>query len=240
MAEGKKSFVLYVDQRVYFDKLSDADAGRLIKHIFSYTSDEKPLTPDMVIDLSFEPIKQQLKRDLQKWEGTKGQKSDAGKLGNLKRWNEDLYYKLEKGEITLVEAEKIAKSRKASHSDKSIADIAVTDTVTVTEREKDALSFFSNDFEEEGKGDTILLGWYVFKGLQELRPLDKMLFAQSVAEWVKPLRELLKHYKIDQIREVLNWACLDNFWKPKISSPAFIKKNFETMKNQYHEATVSE
>ena len=33
----------------------------------------------MVIELVFEPIKQQLKRDLLKWEGIKGKRSDAGK-----------------------------------------------------------------------------------------------------------------------------------------------------------------
>ena len=41
MAEGKKSFILYVDQRGTFNKLSDEQAGKLIKHIFAYVSDEE-------------------------------------------------------------------------------------------------------------------------------------------------------------------------------------------------------
>ena len=34
MAENKKSFVLYTDQSGIFNKLTDEQAGALIKHIF--------------------------------------------------------------------------------------------------------------------------------------------------------------------------------------------------------------
>ena len=68
MAKDKNSFILYKDQRIYFDKLSDDDAGKLIKHIFKYISDEDPKPENMVIDLSFEPFKLSLKRDLKKYE----------------------------------------------------------------------------------------------------------------------------------------------------------------------------
>lgn len=78
MAEGKKSFVLYADQRGIFNKLSDEQAGHLIKHIFSYVNDEDP-EGDFVTELSFESIKQQLKRDLDKWSTTKQGRSKAGK-----------------------------------------------------------------------------------------------------------------------------------------------------------------
>lgn len=68
MAEGKKSFVLYCDQRGLFDKLPNEVAGKLIKHIFAYVNDEQPSADDILIEIAFEAIKTQLKRDLQKWE----------------------------------------------------------------------------------------------------------------------------------------------------------------------------
>lgn len=79
MAKDKKSFVLYCDQKGIWDKLDDAQAGRLIKHVFAYVSDENPNAPDFIIELAFESIKQQLKRDLKKWENQYNQRVEAGK-----------------------------------------------------------------------------------------------------------------------------------------------------------------
>lgn len=64
--ENKNSFNMYVDQKWIFDKLPDDIAWKLIKHIFSYVSDERPTTDDLIINIAFESIKQTLKRDLKK------------------------------------------------------------------------------------------------------------------------------------------------------------------------------
>ena len=79
MAEGKKGFILYADQKELFDQLSDQKAGILIKHVFKYVNDENPISKDMIINLAFTPIKQQLKRDLKHWEEKKDNYSNAGK-----------------------------------------------------------------------------------------------------------------------------------------------------------------
>ena len=81
--EGKKSFVLYTDQREVFDELSDQDAGRLIKHIFSYVNDENPSTEDLLLKVAFLPIKTQLKRDLKMWDEKKLQRAESGRKGGL-------------------------------------------------------------------------------------------------------------------------------------------------------------
>ncbi len=84
MADGKKSFILYCDQRGIFNKLSDEQAGVLIKHIFAYVSDEDP-EADFVTDLAFESIKSQLKRDLKTWEEKQEQRREAGKSSAASR-----------------------------------------------------------------------------------------------------------------------------------------------------------
>jgi hypothetical protein len=83
--EGKKSIVLYVDLIHTFDALEDAEAGKLIKHIFRYVNDLSPVAPDKITQIAFEPIKLQLKRDLKKWEEIRGKRSEAGKASASKR-----------------------------------------------------------------------------------------------------------------------------------------------------------
>jgi hypothetical protein len=70
-----------------------------------------------VSEITFEPIKQQLKRDLVKYESKIVGQSNAGKLGNLRRWNKDLYDKVISRKVTLDEALNIAKHRKTSQPD---------------------------------------------------------------------------------------------------------------------------
>jgi hypothetical protein len=86
MAKDKKGFILYADQKALFEQLPNEKAGELIKFIFAYVNDENPETEDLIINLAFTPIKQQLKRDLIKFEETKEKRSEAGKAGANKRW----------------------------------------------------------------------------------------------------------------------------------------------------------
>src|SRR5260221_385608 len=84
MAEDKKSFLLYADLIHTVRKMPKDKAGELFMTILSYVSDENPVVEDMLVDLVFEPIKQQLKRDLIKWEEERSGRSMAGHLGGLK------------------------------------------------------------------------------------------------------------------------------------------------------------
>ena len=88
MAKDKKSFILYVDQKDLWNKLPDEIAGKLIKHIYSYVSDENPKSDDLIVEIAFEPIKQHLKRDLKLFEEKRIKRSEAGLAGATKRWKE--------------------------------------------------------------------------------------------------------------------------------------------------------
>lgn len=87
MATGKKSFILYLDQRGTFEKLSDEQAGQLIKHIFAYCSDENP-TGDFITELAFEQVKQSLKRDLIKYKSIKERNKANGNMGGRPKKDE--------------------------------------------------------------------------------------------------------------------------------------------------------
>lgn len=85
MANGKKSFVLYTDLIHTIEKMPSDKAGDLFKHILRYVNDHNPTTDDLIIELTFEPIKQQLKRDLEKWNNEiKPKRSESGRLGGIK------------------------------------------------------------------------------------------------------------------------------------------------------------
>ena len=89
MAQDKKSFILYCDQQGVFNKLPDEIAGKLIKHIFAYVNDENPPCDDLLLDIAFEPIKTQLKRDLRKYEVyIDKQKENGAKGGRPKKEQE--------------------------------------------------------------------------------------------------------------------------------------------------------
>lgn len=139
MAENKASFILYCDLIHTVSKLPDDVAGKLFKHILEYVNDNDPQTDDVLLQIAFEPIKQQLKRDLKAWEKNLELKSDSGKLGNLKRWHNDLYLQVIENKISIDDAIIIAHNRKTSHTDTSqshlIANVAVNvnDTVNVND-----------------------------------------------------------------------------------------------------------
>jgi uncharacterized phage protein (TIGR02220 family) len=78
MAQDKKSFLLYCDIIHTVTKLTDVDAGQLFKHLLKYVNDLNPVTENILVDIAFEPIKQQLKRDLKKYESIREKRSDAG------------------------------------------------------------------------------------------------------------------------------------------------------------------
>lgn len=85
MADNKKSFLLYCDLIHTVEKMPDDKAGQLFKHILEYVNDKNPITEDLIIQLTFEPIKQQLKRDLVKYDQIREKRSKAGLASADKR-----------------------------------------------------------------------------------------------------------------------------------------------------------
>ena len=89
MAENKKSFLLYSDLIHTIEKMSDEDSGKLFKHILKYVNDKNPTTDNIVIELVFEQIKQQLKRDLVKYESIRERNRINGKKGGRPKEQEE-------------------------------------------------------------------------------------------------------------------------------------------------------
>jgi hypothetical protein len=133
MADDKKGVIVYADQKELFSQLSDELAGKLIKHIMAYVNDEDPVSEDIVINIAFTPIKLQLKRDLVKFEETKGRRSIAGKIGAEKRW-----------QTMANDGNRIQAIANDSKAKQTIAKIAVNDNVNVKEKDIYIYSFLNS------------------------------------------------------------------------------------------------
>ena len=87
MAEGKKSVLLYCDLIHTIEKMSDEMAGKFFKHYLRYINDLNPVTDELLVDITFESVKQNLKRDLKKWEKRAENSRKNGALGGRPKKN---------------------------------------------------------------------------------------------------------------------------------------------------------
>jgi len=83
MATDKKSFLLYCDIIHTVEQLTDEQAGDLFKHILRYVNDLNPQSDSVITKIAFEPIRQALKRDLDKYESIRKRNSDNARM----RWD---------------------------------------------------------------------------------------------------------------------------------------------------------
>ena len=77
----KDSFILYTEQKEVIDKLTDEQAGKLIKAIYEYVETDKMPQLDSLLEIVIIPFKQNIDRNIDKWEQIKQKRSEAGKIG---------------------------------------------------------------------------------------------------------------------------------------------------------------
>ena len=121
MANGKKSFLLYVDIIHSVNILDNEEAGQLFKHILDYVNDKNPILEDRLLQATFEPIRQSLKRDLEKYD----------KRVDVARHNGEKGGRPKKAEITQKTQSVKNKPKKAVSVSVSVSDsVSVNDSVS--------------------------------------------------------------------------------------------------------------
>lgn len=139
---GKKSFILYADLISVVEKLPDQKAGVLFKIILDYVNDKNPKVKDLLLQIAFEPIKLQLKRDLMNWNEIRTERVKAGQLGGIKS-GETRRKQKEANEASALKL----KQKEANEA----VTVNVTVTETVTEDLKPDLQSGSFTFEDKYK-----------------------------------------------------------------------------------------
>lgn len=88
MKESKNSFLLYTEQKEVIDKLSDEQAGQLIKAIYKYANDGEMPELEGLLDIVIIPFKQCIDKNNEKYEEVIKKRSEAGKLGGRPKGEE--------------------------------------------------------------------------------------------------------------------------------------------------------
>ena len=212
MAQDKKKVIVYADWIDKFEELTDDEAGKLIKHFFRYINDLNPEAPDRTTKLLFIDIQNTLKRDLLKWEATLDEKSINGRIGNLKRYNEDVYNDFKSKKITLEQAEEIAKTRKVSLSDKETR-IAIKNVAKLADNVSDSDSVNDIVIKTNNIEDRKLKFANTLKPFVEIYGRD--MIKDFYEYWTEPNpsntkfnKELKKTWSLE--RRLATWAKNDN------------------------------
>jgi len=204
MAENKKSFILYADLIFTLEELDDNESGKLFKHILRYVNDQNPEAPDKITKISFEPIKQQLKRDLKDWENKRHERSASGREGGLKsaeaRRSKSKQTKANPSTASKIEANQAVNVTVTAN---------VNDTVTVTETHKkeNLIDIFFKDLENSSHLTVIAM-----KNSVSVEKIKDMIpgFKKSADLMYPDFNRFMNHFK--------NWAAIEiNKQKPNIS-----------------------
>jgi len=128
----KKSFILYTDLISVVEKLPPDKAGELFLLILQHVNGKAPDVNDLLLQIAFEPIKNQLHRDFESWEDTCNKRAKAGKAGGLKSG----------------ESRSKTKQNEANEAD------TVTDNVNETVTDYDNVNV--NEKENESENDNVI------------------------------------------------------------------------------------
>lgn len=219
MAENKKSFIFYNDWRETFEDLSKEDGYDLLMHMLAYVDDENPKTDNKLVKGIFILMKQQLKRDLVKYNQYIDKQRDNGKKGG----------RPPKPKETQITQPLNGEPKKA-------------DTVTVNDIVNDNILLKDTSSPPDGVD---ILHFHIAKGFYNLflkKGETRTLLKAKVSHWVKIIRLLINedNVTLEQLVAIKYYfeKCqqgdrnVKTWWFENINSvAAFRKKNKD---DEYH------
>jgi len=189
MAKDKKSFLLYCDIKHTVNELTDEQAGKLFKHILAYVNDENPQTDDILTKIAFEPIKQSLKRDLQKYESIRAKNKENA----LKRWNADASKKIPNDATA---SERIRMDTKNADSDSDSVSVSVINNIN---NESEIIALYDRFLKEieNGEHKIVLERIKMQLKLESLKSLSNQFNTHLLAENILHIstQKFLAHFK---------------------------------------------
>ncbi len=142
MKEKKKSFILYTDQEKHISMLTDAQAGQLLKAIYSYASQQTaPELTDSCVKMAFSFISEQINRDTEKYAEICERRRIAGKKGGAPLGN--------------TNASKSDKTTNCFSKQPNQPD-NINDTATVNDTENVNVTVNESESENDNENDTEL------------------------------------------------------------------------------------
>ena len=214
----KDSFIVYHDIMEVISELSDEDVGRLFRGIVEYSAEQKEPKFTGVLKFVFIPIKQQLDRNVEKYE----KRCEKNRQNIQSYWNETKGKDADTNEYERIQSNTNVFNEKRSYT---IATDTDTDTDTDTERDKDT---------ESTTVDIPSLSSSVLASLNELAGTNFNTNETTIQLFVK-LAAL--GYTEDQMKLVIEKKCDEWLGDPKMEGylrpqTLFKLSNFENYLNQ--------
>lgn len=199
--ENKKSFILYSDLLATVKHLPNETAGELFKHILEYVNDLDPETDNILIKLAFEPIKQSLKRDLEKWAGIREKRAEAGRKGGRPRKEENQEPEEKKANVSFD------KQTETKIPVNDTVNVTVSDTVNVP-LEKETKYIFSDELLKLGFESDLIKDWLLVRKNKKAANTKTALnsFLNEIEKTGQDKNEILK------LCIVNSWAGFKSAW----------------------------
>lgn len=201
---------MYVDSLDILKKLTDEQAGQLIKAIAKYHSGDD-LELDPLLDIVITPFISQFKRDAEKYKktcekralaGAKGGKQKQANLANASKNKQDV--------ANLADNDTVNDTDTVSDTDKDIN--------TIVEAKPQRSKFKFND-------DQYRFAEEMFKRISKVAPSMKMPNLESWANSIRLLNESDK-VNLNDAWKVFCWANSDSFWSTNILSADKFRKQY--------------
>ena len=212
---NKKSFVMYVDSLDILKKLTDEQAGQLIKAIAAYHSgDDFELDP--LLDIVITPFIGQFKRDAEKYKKTCEKRALAGAMGGKQK------------QANLANASK-SKQDVANLADNENDTVTDTDTDTDTDIKDTSVSAKPKPSNYKFNDDQMKFAEAVYGKVKEVTPQMKQPNLESWANTARLMAESDK-FILRDVWDVFCWANSDNFWRTNILSVSKLREKYPELK----------
>ena len=207
MNDKKKSFLLYLDTLEILHKLTDEQAGKLLKAFLAYHSGQD-LELDPLLDLVFFSFQAQFERDGIKYNNIVERNKNNGSKGG--RPKNPVEAKEPSGLSGNPSKPKEADSGSDKDSDKDNKDLVQA------EPKRSKFKFSDVDYQ---------CAEWAYSLVIKVAPASKKPNFENWANTIRLMRELdkLTH---DDISQVFTWANQDQFWSVNILSVAKLREKF--------------
>lgn len=135
----KKSFVMYMSWAKAISKMTDEQAGQLLKAVYEYQTNPDACPEDAGADLVFEIVKERMDEDNAKYQKICESRSEAGKKGMSSRYNKNEEAVTEENGATEEASDDDTEGQivtKANKAQQKVTNVTDTDTEADTDKDK--------------------------------------------------------------------------------------------------------
>lgn len=229
MAENKNSFIIYTDWKQDFEFLTNEEAGKLIKHLLQYASDEKPSleNEDRLLQFAAQKMKAVMKKDLKKYEETCRKKSEAGRKGGV---NSGKSRSSKQNEANEANASIGKQNEHDNDNDNDINIRVINNSFVSIENCDESVQDF------QGNKKYFFIAYLFWELWYKENPNSKTMKEAKVGKWVDDVRKIVEIDKTS-IERLIGIYCyftkcakqeigFDDFWYKTVKSmAAFRNKN---------------